>query len=114
MINTMVWKERLFYTQLETRKSSIWTSEPNDEIRYVVADITEAHHKYNSYTAEVGIIVTDENGNAVSNRRMWASIDFIIDSNLSPSNVTRTLDSAFRACAADFASRVMLHKQVRI
>ena len=111
MLDTMVWKETPFCFQLETRKSDIWTSNPNDEIRYVVIDITEAHHRYNRFTAEVGIIVTDENGNAVSNRRMWTNIEFIIDSDSFPSRATMTLDSAFRACAADFASRVMLHEQ---
>ncbi len=100
LIDTMVWHEGV---------SRSWICNPTEELRYIVVDVTEAHYKYNAFTASVGVIVTDENNIAVSKHRMWLDLEFIIDSDSPPQRTTSTLDSVFRACAADFASRVIKH-----
>ena len=108
MIDTMVWHEGVSHCS--------WVCNPTEELRYMVTDITEAHKKkkvrskYKGFIASVGIIITDADGNAVSERRMWLDLEFIMDSNRLPQVTTSTLDSAFRICAADFAARIMKHK----
>ena len=108
MIDRMIWREVPLETDIGMRYS--WTCVPSSDLRYIINDQTEAHHVHNKYVARVGILVCDENNHPVSDRRIWADMDFIIDPSMPPSKVTTTLDSAFRTCAVDFASRKMQHK----